>query len=131
MSDKDVEKKDSKIVEKKEEKVITRKVGRPPLKIVDEKGVPTKNKITKEIVLELRINHLELQLLKKDFEKINLQIENFERAKLLATMQRNDVKNKIHLVEKRHQDFLSSIERETGIDIRNKTINPDTFEVMD
>jgi len=83
-----------------------------------------------EIFHELRMNHMEMELAKKDLQNIGLQVENYERAKITATLQRNDIKNKIKRLELAHQEFLERTKSKTGIDLRNITINPETREII-
>lgn len=84
-----------------------------------------------EIFHKLRMNHMEMELLKKDLQNVGLQIENYERAKITATLQRNDIKNKIKKLEIMHAEFLDDTLRKTGIDLKNIIINPETREIME
>lgn len=89
------------------------------------------NVLPMEIFHEMRMNHMEMELLKKDLSNVGLQIENFERAKITATLQRNDIKNKIKRLDMKHQEFLETTKRKTGIDLKNIIINPETREIME
>jgi len=79
----------------------------------------------------MRMNHMQMELLKKDLQNVGLQVENFERAKITATLQRNDIKNKIKKLEIAHQEFLENTKRKTGLDLKAIVINPETREIME
>jgi len=87
------------------------------------------NILPKDLFLEIRNNHLEMDKLKLELQNIGLQIENHERMKTLGTLRRSDVKNAILKLQREHEAFLDEVKRKTGIDIKGKTINPNTLEV--
>ena len=90
----------------------------------------TEKILNKEIFLELRLNHLEREKLQTEMAKVNVEIENFQRGAIISTHRRSDLKARLGLLEKAHDEFLDSVERKTGINIRGKTINPETYEVI-
>jgi len=86
--------------------------------------------INKEIYLELRNNHLQLELLKSEMNKLVLDMQLLEREKLLKNLKKDEFRNKISDVEAQHQAFLEKVKKEHKIDLRNKSINPETYEVL-
>ena len=87
-------------------------------------------KLDKADFLEIRNNHLQMEVLKTKLGSIGTTIENFERGKLLATLQRDDLKRQIQRLETEHAALLEQIKERTGIDVKNRTINPETLEVV-
>lgn len=87
-------------------------------------------KLSKEDFLEIRNNHLQMEVLKTKLSGMVTVMENYERAKLLATLQRDELKKNIAKLEIEHEDLLRQIQERTGIDVKNKTINPNTLEVV-
>ncbi len=90
----------------------------------------TENKLNKEIFLELRLNHLERENIQTEMAKVNIEIENFQRGAIIASHKRSDLRAKLGLLSKHHDEFLDSVKKKTGIDIKGKTINPETYEVI-
>lgn len=104
-------------------------------KKTSEKVKPTKDVnrpvvLDKEIIMQIRINHLEMDKLKSDLHRLGSEIKAYEKSALLARLDQRDIKNKIMLLEKEHNKFLDNIKKDYGVDIRNKTINPETYEVI-
>lgn len=92
--------------------------------------VEAPNKLGKEDFLEIRNNHLQMEVLKTKLSSMATIMENYERAKLLAVLQRDELKKGIAKLEIEHEDLLRQIRERTGIDVKNKTINPNTLEVV-
>ena len=100
------------------------------IKEIKEKEKEVLNRLPKELYLEIRLNHLEMDGLKKDLSNVGLMIENAERAKALSNLRKDDIRNKIKVLGMKHEQFLEIVKKKTGIDIKNKTINPETLEVI-
>lgn len=93
------------------------------------KKVAEPKSLTRVQFQEIRLNHLEMDGLKKDLANVGLVIETHELSKQRAILQRSDIKNKIKILDIEHGKLLDRIKKETGIDIKNKVINPETLEV--
>ena len=96
----------------------------------DESMESVTQKLPRDIFFEMRVNHLEMEGLKKDFNTMGLQIENLERQKVIAGLKRDDTRKAISILEAKHKEFMFEVKRKTGIDLKGKTINPETFEVL-
>ena len=88
-------------------------------------------KLKREQFLQIRINLLEIESLKKDLVNINLQVENIDRLKVILSSKLSEMKFKISNLEKEHQNYLNVIQKDIGVDIRNKTINPETLDIFE
>lgn len=99
-------------------------------KKVIKKEVVKKNRLSKEQYFEMTNFHLRRDIAKQELKTCGVEIENLERAKQLATLRRNDVKSKLQRLEHEYDGFLTRLAKE-GIDIRNKTIDTETYEVLD
>ncbi len=91
--------------------------------------VKPNNKISKENYLQLRNNHLEMDLLKSQLSNIGITKEKLEREVTLMILKKDDIRQKMQNMGKQHERFLDEVKIKTGVDIRNKTIDPETLEV--
>lgn len=87
------------------------------------------SKITKEHFLEIRLNHLMMENLNKDFNAINLRIQNLEKDVKLALLKKDDIRRATDKMKNDHLLLLQRIEKETGVSVVNKEIDPETLEV--
>ena len=89
------------------------------------------NKISQEDFLQLSLNFKDIELYEERIKQHQLMLENLEYKKQIIAHKITVLKANKKTVELKHIQTVDRISKETGIDIRNKTINPETLEVLE
>lgn len=118
------------ITAKKAKKKVEEQPMAEPRSIVDQEGRVI-NKLPKEVYLEMRLNQMELDKVKQEMTVLQVQMESIDKSKLLATLQRDDLRNRIHRLEARNKSFLKECEAKVGIRLEGRIINPETLEIVE
>lgn len=96
----------------------------------EKKKVEVKDRLSKEQYLEMRNYHLQMDMAKQELRTLGLEISDLEKAKQLATLRRNDNRVKVARIETEYNIFLDKLLKD-GLDIRKKTIDTETFKILD
>lgn len=98
-------------------------------KKTENKKEEVKNTITRENWLNICILHEKMKVADKDMKLKELQLKNVELTRKLLMSERLESTNSVLSVQGEYKQLLKDIKTETGVDVDNKTINPDTLEV--
>lgn len=79
------------------------------------------------------LNYFYLSLRNKELEIINSEHEIKEHKNAIALINSKilNIKGQRRDIEKEYNDFLDKLEKENGVVVKGKIINPDTLEIFD
>ena len=112
---------------KKKNRDILEELHEEPMLVKD---TSEKKYLSKEQFLEMRLHHFEMDVAKKELDNTLLNMKVLELQRILETHKRNDAANRIRILSERYKEFQDEL-KDQGLDIIKKTINPETFEILD
>jgi hypothetical protein len=81
--------------------------------------------------MQIQINLLEIEKINLEINNIAKQIDNNEMAVKLMRMKIAEKNSQLQSIKNGHSKFIEDLKNRTGIDVRNKTIDFITGEVLD
>jgi hypothetical protein len=81
--------------------------------------------------LKLRVNSLEAEKLSLQISKITTEIDRNDKVNQILRRQVSELKVKLEGLTREHGTLVADINKRLGIDIRNKTIDTITRELID
>lgn len=99
---------------------------------LEEFGVGKKRyNIKKEYLLELKLNHAEMRELTALKQANEMEMRALDSQRSLTTVKKNEIRLRETALTRKNKDFLDMVSEETGIDLREKALDLDNYEVTD
>jgi hypothetical protein len=108
------------------------KESKAPEDVADEDGlcdVGATKKIPMEQLLQIKISHLEGDIINNDIKACNFEVQAIDRSKVIANLKLSDLKAQLTRKSRGHKELIEDISRKAGVNLRNSTINYETGEV--
>lgn len=87
--------------------------------------------IKKEYLLELKLNHAEMREIKALTIANDMEMRALDSQRSLTTVKKNELRLRESALTRKNKDFLDMVSEVTGIDLREKALDLDNYEVTD
>lgn len=89
------------------------------------------NHLAKDDFLQIQVNLLQREKHQLELNNIKSTIDNHEKAIFILRSSIEEKKQRLRKIEMEHETFINDLEKRTGINIRGKSIDFITREVID